>query len=413
MKELIQKYKFQIAIVVVGFLWIELLNFLLQLDIQSIIYPDSGSYFESAQNIYIYHRGQNYRPIGLALLHGIPFVFGSSNAFIYWFAFYMNFVFWIATSLTINAILTSFVSSKNAFLISLISLFFVGSNIYLFHLLSETIYVFFIVFSIYLIQKYYQTKQFYFLSIALALIVFTMLIRPGSKWIAILFTLFFSKELLSNYKNKFILFFYAAWMLVIIQCAGLKYQFGNFTISYIDSVTYYSYIGAKAMALKENKEYKEVKKERGKYIYSFKIDGNRIKKVTSADLLQQLQDNKINLLKAYVLNLEENTTSGNLGLTDIVNIKNTNHFEKVRSMFFKISVWQNRLITLIGMILGILMFIKKIKNETVFALIALFVLYIISVSAISSEQGDRFHLVIYPFVLLLVAKFLKDKKLLS
>jgi len=409
MKSLIFKYKYEILLLVIGFLIVESLNFLLQLNAQNIIYPDSESYFEAAQNLYLYQRGHNYRPIFLALIQGIPFLFNCSNWQVYKFCFYTNFFFWIATAILIFKISKAFLTPIKSFGVALLSLFFVGSAVSIYHLLSENCYLFFIVWSIYFLQKYYQKKQFVFLSIAVAILIITMLIRPGSKLLAICFVLFYAKEWIVNYKKRAMLLIYASTFLVLVQCAGLRYQFGNFTISYIDSVTYYNYLGSKALCIKEGKEFNQMNNPRGNYIFSFGNNGKMIKKVAYDDLLEQVKSNAYYLGLAFLSDIYDNSTAGNTAIMDCVNVKNTTYFEWSKKTLFFITKWQNRMVTILGFLFSVYCFFFFYKKEKVFSAMAFFVLYTVSLSGISCSQGDRFHLVVYPFILLLVAKFWSEK----
>ena len=61
--------KYEIGIIAIGLLFLLALTHLLQLDVQSMVYPDSGSYYEAAENVYFYYRGHNLRPMVLAAIH--------------------------------------------------------------------------------------------------------------------------------------------------------------------------------------------------------------------------------------------------------------------------------------------------------------------------------------------------------
>ncbi len=50
--------KYEIGIIAIGLLFLLALTHLLQLDVQSMVYLDSGSYYEAAENVYFYYRGQ-------------------------------------------------------------------------------------------------------------------------------------------------------------------------------------------------------------------------------------------------------------------------------------------------------------------------------------------------------------------
>ncbi len=403
MRTVFLKYKYHFFLILIGLSVITVINGLLHFNAQNIIYPDSESYYEAAKNVYIYHTGHNYRPIVMAAINGIPYLFGCSDAFIYEFSFYVNLFCWLATALVSFEILKTFVSEKLAFVFALCSFLFVGTIVLIYHLLTENIYTLFIVLVFYFLLKYYKTKLFWQLSVAISILILSMLVRPGSKWLAIIFLLFYMKEFIRYYKTKAAFLVYGSLFLVTIQCAGMKYQFGNFTISYIDSVTYYNYIGSKAMAFKNGKEYDMSKDPRTFYIFSLKP--SQIQEVAKKDLLLQLQTNTGNLFDAYCSDVYENTISGNIPLSDCKNVKNTSYFNFWKELLFAVSQWQNRIFTILGLLLASVYFFRSYKKEAYFSLVSVYVLYIVASSGISCSQGDRFHLVIFPFVLILLAKW--------
>ena len=50
MKSLLLNYKYQFLICIIGIFWIVSFNFLIQMDSQGIIYPDSHSYKDAARD---------------------------------------------------------------------------------------------------------------------------------------------------------------------------------------------------------------------------------------------------------------------------------------------------------------------------------------------------------------------------
>lgn len=410
MKQILAKYYYHFLLILIGLVAITLFDFIVQMSSQGVIYPDSTGYHESAKNLYLFYRGHGYRPISMAIINGFPYVFGSSDAFIYVYSFYVNLICWLTSFLILFEILKQFIKPKYAFGFTVLSVFFVGNMAYVFHLLSENIYLLFIISAFYFLAKYYQEKLFWQLSASLSIFILSMLIRPGSKFLAIVFVLYFIKEIIKNYKHKFSWLLYGSFFLVFVQCAGLKYQFGNFTLSYIDSVTYYDYLGSKAMCFKEGNEYSQLDNPRGIYIYSHEC--YRQREIANEDFKQQLQHNTLNLFKAFISDVVDNTTSGNICIADCKNVKSRSNFQFWRTLFFAVSKWQNWIFTAFGFCLAMFYFFKSYKKERLYSFISFFILYTILLSGISCGQGDRFHVITFPFVLLLLVKLMSDKKLI-
>ena len=204
------------------------------------------------------------------------------------------------------------------------------------------------------------------------------------------------------------LFIYSAVLLVFVQCAGIKYQFGNFTISYVDGLTYYNYLGSKAKCLKEDKIFDQRNNPFG--MPHFSAVPWEQKKIAAEDLKFQLQTNAVNLAKAYADDFYGNAASGSSYVLECENKLQKTYFETAKSLLLKTSQWQNVFFTIIGLLLSIWYFFKRNKP---FRMMSVFVLYIMASSGISCDQGDRFHVILFPFVLLLAARFLNPKRQFS
>ena len=183
-------------------------------------------------------------------------------------------------------------------------------------------------------------------------------------------------------------------------------DYGNYTLTYIDSVTYYNYLGSKAEALKNNESYVVNKKNRENYISTFSYPEQRI--IGTNDLIDQIKNNKINLIKAYLSNVLENTKTPNFSIEASQNIKNHKIHSSLKNVLVVISKYQNRFFTIIGIILSIYFILKLNKKQTLYSLISLYIIYTIAISGISFTQGDRFHIVIFPFVIILIVIFIKS-----
>lgn len=404
MLSFIQKYRYSLLLVLIGLLWLEVLNVLLQLDQQTLLYPDASNYLESAQKMYLKFTGHYYRPMVMAFITGLPYLFGSSDAGILQWSLMVNVVCWLGTSLLLFQIAKDFLKPKVAFVVAILPFFIIGNAVLNYHLLTENIYTFFIVLAFYSLFRYYKTNNFWFLSFSLSLLLSSMLIKPGAKFLAILILLFFIKTVLKNYKAKAMILLYGSVLMILIQLVGMKVQYGDFTLSYIDGVTYHNYLFSKAECFKNGKEYHQINNPRAEYLFSLLFTDQ--KRVAKEDAIRQIKTNFPNVVKAYFDNLLENTKSGNACVFDLENKKGSDDFVFWKTIAFNLSKWQNRLFTIIGILVSLYFVRKLFTPKSVYALMAVFVLYTIILSGISCGQGDRFHVITFPTVFLLLAKAL-------
>ncbi len=403
----VSKYGSHLLIILIAWSSILLLDFFIQLSSQGIIYPDSFSYMESARNLFVFHRGHNYRPILMAIINGIPYVFGARDEFIYQFGVATNFICFAGFFVVFFEITKNYFRKKTAFWLTIFSIFFFGNIALVFHLLTENIFMFGFILGYYFMMRYNKSLDYKFLAFSLTTFLLLMLIKPGAKLYAILLLIYFSKIIFKNLKSKYSWAIYSAFFLIFVQCAGLKYQFGNFTLSYIDSVTYYDYLGSKAMCLKFGKEYQQVNNPRAEYIFSFESKDQA--KIASNDLIYQIKNNPENLLKAYFIDFIENSKTGNTCIEDCRNVLEKKNFSLSKSIIFGATKWQNRLFTLLGILTSLYFIIRNRKKPNMFFWISIYLIMNYAVSGISCGQGDRFHVITFPLVVLLLAKYLQEK----
>ncbi len=402
MKIFLFKYKYHLFLIVIGLVWIHFFDWVMQISAQEIIYPDSKSYMMAAKELYLFGRPHGNRPLVMAAINGIPYLFGFGDETIYAFSYYVNVFCWLGFLVVLFEILKEFVTVRLAFIFSVISMFFIGYTAYVFHLLTENIYMFLIISGFYFLQKYLKTKAFLFLSVFLAIFVLSMLVKPGSKFLAVFCVLYFIREIVRNYKAKSALLLYGSLLLVVVQCAMINKHFGNFTISYIDTAAWYNYIGKRAINLKEGNPIDTPRLD------LFAIDKKTGKKIASQDLKNQLSDNKTNILKAYFMDVEQNATTGNLCVKFCENIKKTTYFESAKNFILILSVWQNMIFSTIGFLFAVF-YVFSFRRANLPFFVAIFIGYIFFTSGVSYDQGDVFHAVTFPFALILIAVTIKNR----
>ena len=193
MKAILNKFKYQVLLFLISLILISFLSFLLQLNVQTFVYADSENYMESIKNLFLYHIGHPYRPILMAFINGIPYLLYNNDQLIFKWSCFVNLICWFSTQLLLFSLLKGFLKPKIAFYFTLSFAFCLGFTIINFHLLAESIFTFFLMLFLFFLNKYYKTERFKWLAYALSILILSMLVKPASKFIAIIIVLCFLK----------------------------------------------------------------------------------------------------------------------------------------------------------------------------------------------------------------------------
>tara|TARA_R110000823_G_scaffold95500_15_gene208522 strand:+ start:359 stop:1555 length:1197 start_codon:yes stop_codon:yes gene_type:complete len=381
--------------------------FLLQYNQQTYIFPDSYSYLLSIKQFFFEFKLNDHRPFLFSLLNGIPLLFNLSIDTIFEWSLFLNIISWLGIILLIYKISSTFINREKAFIFSLIYVFLIGSLGIVFHLLTETFFTFFLTLIIYQFRKFELTKNNKYLSYAIALLFLSLLIKPILKFFVLVVIIFYYKDFFELIKSKFSILIYLSISLVFFQMYSIRKTYGIFTISTIDASTYYNYLGTKADCFKNNIEFEQGHNQR--HLYFSKLSLLEKKEVAIEDLKQQIKSNKVNLVKAYFSNLYVNSSKGSASVFGCDNIINTSYFAAFQFIFKAISKTQNIFFTLSGVIVSIIILRRNEQEEKTLKIVSLAILYLFFISGVSSDQGDRLHIVFFPLVIILMAKFFNYK----
>lgn len=375
---------------------------------QSYKFPDSYSYILACKQLYLEFKLNDHRPLLFSLINGFPLIFSNKIEYIFKWNLFLNIIFWFGTINIIFNSLKLFTSLKNAYYGTLFFSFSIGNLFIIFHLLTETLYTFFITLIVYYLLNFEFFKNKKHIQIALSLIILSCLIKPVSIGILLIFTFLYWKHFNLILNSKYLIFIFISIFLISIQLIGMKTTYGNYTLSYIDSATYYNYLGTKADCYKNNIEFIQGKNERVKKSKTLSLI--EMKKLAKEDFEFQLINNYKNLIKAYFSNLYINSSKGSASVHGCKNLSNNSYFRFFNILFKAISKIQNIIFTIIGIILSTYSIIKfnKINKSILFS--SFILLFIIGISAISTDQGDRFHLVLFPIVIILFINHIKILK---
>jgi hypothetical protein len=406
---MVSKLKYEYVLIFISLFSIFLINSLLSLYSQNDLCLDCENYLESAIYLFKNFEVHYYRPIGMSIIYGFPIMFGyDSYLDLYNYVIIINILFYIGIIIYFFKICSLFFDKKKSFYFSLLLITYFGISLHINELLSEIPFIFFILVAFYCLSKYYILNKTDYLFYANSIFLFTILIRPGIFYFAFGNFIFYLLTIYKNWSIKRILILIVPAFLILFQMIKMNEQYGNYTISYIDAVTYYNYLGSKSIGLKNNKILNQNSNKRADFIFNQTYKNQ--KNIAYQDLIYQIKNNTYYLVKAYIDDLEENTKTGTSRLQNLKNLKNEKYFDKKIKLFSEITEWQNKLTTLFGLLLALYFTITYNKHNKIVFVFVLYFIYIFFISGISSTQGDRFHIVFYPIVLLLLLFFLKNIK---
>ncbi len=407
MKSIFATYKYPSLLLLLAFSWLLLSVFIFQIELQTFRFGDSKSYELAAIDLYQKEILNDHRPLVISAINGFPLLFGFSPTVIYTWSLIVNLACWFVTVLLIFSMAKRYTSERVAFLTAAFFILCVGNMFITFHLLSESIFTFCLLLVLFLIQKHYDTTKIHFLIYTLSLLVLMIMIKPLSLLLVVIVIVFFYKKTNQFFKSKSVIVLFLCSFVLLFQMITLKKEFGNFTVSYIDSFTYYNYLGTHADCLQKKTEF--IQGQNDRYVYFGKLVPKQQKEVASADFKHQLSNNTINLIKAYAINLYGNATDGSPSVFGCENKANTTFFDGFHFLFKAMAKLQNIILTILGLLLSVGTLWQWKKQNVFFKICAIVVLYVIFISGISSDQGDRFHLVVYPIILLLLVQFYPKK----
>ena len=405
---MIRKVKYEYSLGFIAILWVLFFSFTIQLKPGFSQIGDDVSYLYSARLLYYNFQLDNTRPLLISVIHGVPYLFGFTDSVVVKWGIFINFLSWFFTAILLFKIVSKILDRKKAFLFSIVFIFCIGNLAHAFNFLSESIFIFMIMFSVYWISKYYETTKYYYITIAISILFLNTLIKPVSIGLALILFVFFITKCNRIFFNKFSFLLIVSFSLIIFQMYTLKKNFGDFTISYISSITYYNYLGDKADCYKKGIEFIPGKSERSKKFGL--LSSHEMKESAEKDLKSQIKNNTFNLLKAYLYCIYSNTHKGNFIVSECKNVKGTSYFNVFHFLFKAISKIQNILFTIISVILSFYYLMNFRKINKFYLINAAFILYIFFISAMSCFQCDRFHIAFFPLLILLFTGLIKNFK---
>ncbi len=372
---------------------------------QDYIPADSFSYIESADLLYNSFSTHPIRPFGYGLILGAPHLFFDVVTLDMYviYNFIINLFFWFGTSFFLLKSLHLFFGEKSSFYITLLFMFCMGNISHIFLILTETIVTFLLTYMAFLLLKYIIQKKVSHLILGITILNLVVLFRPGMLYFSglISLSLLFYLIKLKKFSFKKCTPFFLSLGLIFIQFISTYKIYGDFTLSYIDKETWYYYLGGESKAKEEGHNYMQ---ERNQRLQNFSdLSWGEKSIVSKNDFKNQLSNNKINILKEYILNVienAENACSSIIGTERVKNIKQDRFHIFARNFLSLISKIQNIFFTSLIPISFLLILYKRKEITIAITISFTCMAYIVLTSGISFWQGDRFHIVFYPLMMI-------------
>ncbi|CAM3353606.1 hypothetical protein FLLO111716_05890 [Flavobacterium longum] len=398
-----ERFRDEIILVMIALGWLFLLSTSIQLKPEFTMVGDDWSYFEAVSKLYFEGLPDEGRPFGIAAIYGLPLLFTDNLDAAIHFGLGLNLCCWLVSILVVHRILTErYNSAFHAFAYSVLVLLCVGNLAIAFRFLPEPVFILLILLAVLFLNRFELSSKTKHLSVALAILCFAMLIKPVATGLAVIVAVCHFRSLLAVVKHKSSVLVYAMLVLVGIQMNEMHKAYGDYKISYIGNTTYYNYLGAKADCYRKNIEFIPGENARAKHFQSFSIHDQQ--RLVREDIAEQLQNNTFNLIKAYGYCLIDNSSKGSYIVASTYNWDNTFVFRPAKFFFKALSKAQNILLTAIGVVLSVYVWIKRKSTSGFSKILAAITLYVFFVSGISCLQTDRFHLVFFPLVIMMIAE---------
>lgn len=372
---------------------------------------DTYTYIRASKSLYGELKPDFARPMGYSILSGLPhlvYAEPSLNQMISW-NFFFNLILWIITILTLFAALRLHLNKKGSLLLTVAFILCVGNVAQISVLLTETLACCLLTLIGYQLLSFYKKKIDLNLAYAVALMNFLVLVRPGMIYLAFFFNIifigFFFKHKVAP-SLKILLPVICSVLMVFSYALAVYNTHDKFTVSFIDKEAWYLYLGAESKAAAINVSFLEVREIRRNIIYHLPFKDRY--ELAKNDLKSQLLSNPKLILDNFVSNIFDNIIVGNIRISGADDYCDIPYFNYIRYYLYLISKAQNILFSILGIFLTLFLFIRFRLLSLSGFMSCIIICYILLTSGISFWEGDRFNIVFYPLLLIVLSYILTE-----
>lgn len=200
--------------------------------------------------------------------------------------------------------------------------------------------------------------------------------------------------------------FVISLVFIMFQYGVMYKTYDKATVSFIDKITWYYYLGAESQAKAEGIPLNSIIESR-RLEFSGK-SFNEQSQISSADMKRQIRENAYIVFKQWGLNIVENSISGNSVISSIRRENQSEFMNKFARLLHLVSRFQNIFFTLVFFFSIFFLAKKKFNYSITIFLLTAIVGYVIITSGISFWQGDRFHYILYQSIIIIFLLSIKD-----
>ncbi|MBL7813211.1 MAG: hypothetical protein JNL57_13395 [Bacteroidetes bacterium] len=380
-----------------------------------ILNSDAPGYLEAGKWLYE-GKIHPFRTPGYPFFTGIPFMLGLNEDAARVCLIVFQFGFWLGTAYVLLHWVKSITQNVNYGIIAgLVFLSLPGTAVANITTLSEPLSILLSVLSYYCLYLFWQKGAFKYLNLFFYLAFFNAAVRPGNLYPALAaFALLFLFVLLKKVPWRQLLVPAGSMALFYLLPVGtMKSQYGQWRYTFNDNYMVYHYVGSYAASIPQSTQiamYDSFMRADKQFVKDSGTGSNRVDWLArdayyKSEISKIIRERKKQLVVAWIQDMKENATTGNPQLMLLKKLKPGNRYAGI---LYSLSKWENVLFTL-GLFLltgfAVLLWFRNRFRADGVGWMGLFIaghcVFTVAVSALSFWQGDRFHIVFYPLVIVL------------
>lgn len=359
----LERFRNEIILLVLALGWLFLLAVSLQLKPELSFIGDDWSYLEAASTLYFEFLPDETRPLGIAAIYGLPLLFTDNLDHAISWGLTLNLLCWLVSVFVVRWIVIARCGNEfRGIFYAFAALLCVANLAIAFRFLPEPIVILLLLVAVLFLSRFEQSGALNDLSVALAVLLFMVLIQPVVMGIVAIVSMYHFRSL------KKLLVHQRSWLVYLMLALVSVQVMAKNTLSHGRPQT------------------------------------------ATGDVSGSLQYTNAHPVAAYFGRLYENASEGSVIVGETFNAEHTLVFGPAQFFFKTLSKLQNVLLTLIGVVLSVHIGLKRRKMPGFLKVTAAVTLYIVLISGLSCFETTRFHLVCFPIVILMVSEFRAQKK---